>query len=394
MNSALYKNTLKTFLAPIQALLNDPSVSEIMINGPSQIYAERKGKLELTSHRFRDGDALMAAAKNIAQSVNRPLDELHPTLDARLPDGSRVHAVLPPLSRAGVSIAIRKFSRDTLTVKTLIESGSLSSESADFLCGAVNLGKNILVSGGTGSGKTSLLNVLTGMLQEGERILVLEDAAELQPQQPHVVSLETRVADRHGRGEVSIRDLFRSALRMRPDRIIIGEMRGAEALDVIQAMTSGHHGSMSTLHANGEYDALTRLETMALMANVGLPLKALREQVTSAIDLIVQVARLKDGSRRVVSISEVKGLTSEGAYEVMTLFRLNITGREGSRILAQLEAADTPPSFLAELHKFGFIPSETSPWSRGRSMRNHQTRPQDDMAVTRPCLQENSTFQR
>ena len=311
---------LVLFLAPVREYLEDDSVSEILINGHQQIYIERAGKLESIPARFVSDSALRAAAANIAKSVGRMLDEMHPRLDARLPDGSRVHAVIPPLSRVGTVIAIRKFKKDTLTIDKMLSYGSLNEKTRRLIRALVLLHKNVIVSGATSSGKTSVLNALSSFIPEGERVLVIEDATELQLQQRHVVPFETRKADKNGQGEVTIRDLIRSALRLRPDRIVIGEIRGGEALDLLQALNTGHAGSMSTIHANTPLDCLRRIETCALLSGIDIPLSALRAQVASAIDAVVHTARLSDGSRKVVSIAEVLPLENN-EYRVRELQR-------------------------------------------------------------------------
>ena len=311
---------LVLFLAPVREYLEDDSVSEILINGPQQVYVERRGKLEEVAAKFVSESALKAAAANIAKSVGRMLDEMHPRLDARLPDGSRVHAVIPPLSRVGTVIAIRKFKKDTLTIDKMQEYGSLDDRTRKLIRALVLLHKNIIVSGATSSGKTSVLNALSSFIPEGERVLVIEDATELQLQQTHVVPFETRKADKNGQGEVTIRDLIRSALRLRPDRIVIGEIRGGEALDLLQALNTGHAGSMSTIHANSPIDCLRRIETCALLSGIDIPLVALRAQVASAIDAVVHTARLSDGTRKIVSVAEVCPL-SQGDYQVRELVR-------------------------------------------------------------------------
>ena len=311
---------LVLFLSPVREYLEDDSVSEILINGPQQIYIERRGKLEEVAAKFVSESALKAAAANIAKSVGRLLDEMHPRLDARLPDGSRVHAVIPPLSRVGTVIAIRKFKKDTLTIDKMQEYGSLDDRTRKMIRALVLLHKNVIVSGATSSGKTSVLNALSSFIPEGERVLVIEDATELQLQQKHVVPFETRKADKNGQGEVTIRDLIRSALRLRPDRIVIGEIRGGEALDLLQALNTGHAGSMSTIHANSPIDCLSRIETCALLSGIDIPLVALRAQVASAIDAVVHTARLSDGSRKIVSVAEVCPL-AQGDYQVRELVR-------------------------------------------------------------------------
>jgi len=313
---------LYLFFAPVRAYLEDDEVSEVMINGPRQIYVERKGRLTAAPEKFSSEQALEAAVMNVARSVGRFFDKDNPRLDARLPDGSRVHAVMPPLCRTGTVVAIRKFSKEKLTIRQLIQFGSLSEGGARLLSLVVKLGKNLIVSGATSSGKTSVLNVLSSLIPEHERILVLEDSSELQLQQKHVVCFETRKPDEHGKGEVSIRDLVHSALRLRPDRLVVGEIRGGEALDLLQAMNTGHDGSMSTIHANSARDSLFRLETCAMLSGVELPLSALREQVASSIHVVIQTARLHDGSRKITAITEVLGLKDrEYQLQDILLFR-------------------------------------------------------------------------
>lgn len=323
----IYKKTLSYFLSPIKDYLEDPGVSEVMVNGPSEIYIERKGKIELTKARFPSDHFLEASVKNILQYVGKRLSDETQSYEARLPDGSRVHILMPPSSRERLCLTIRKFSKMVLDLKGLVGLGTLSEESKEFLELCVLLEKNILVSGGTGSGKTTLLNCLSGVIPEGQRVIVIEDSSELQLQQPHVLYLEVRPPDRHGKGAMTIRDLFRASLRMRPDRIVIGEVRGGEALDMIQAMTSGHSGSLTTAHANSPVDVLSRLETMAMMSNLEIPLFALRSQVASAIDVIVQISRLNDGSRKITHVSEVLGLDDKSAYRLSDLFLFEAAGK-------------------------------------------------------------------
>ena len=315
---------LVLFLAPVREYLENDEISEILINGPNQIYVESKGKLQLTGACFASEPSLRAAAANIAKSVGRLLDDANPRLDARLPDGSRVHAVIPPLSRCGTVIAIRKFKKDTLTIDKLLAFGSLSEDAVKLIQAMVTLHKNIIVSGGTSSGKTSVLNALSSFIGNDERVLVIEDASELQLQQRHVVCFETRKPDKNGKGEVTIRDLIHSALRLRPDRLVIGEIRGGEALDLLQALNTGHAGSMSTIHANTPLDCLYRLETCALLSGVEIPLTALRSQVSSAIDAVVHTARLGDGSRKLMAISEILPLQG-GEYRVNDLLTWRTT---------------------------------------------------------------------
>lgn len=333
---------LVLFLAPVREYLEDDSVSEVLINGPQQVYIERRGKLEEVPAKFVSESALKAAAANIAKSVGRMLDEMHPRLDARLPDGSRVHAVIPPLSRVGTVIAIRKFKKDTLTIDKMQEFGSLDDRTRKLIRALVLLHKNVIVSGATSSGKTSVLNALSSFIPEGERVLVIEDATELQLQQRHIVPFETRKADKNGQGEVTIRDLIRSALRLRPDRIVIGEIRGGEALDLLQALNTGHAGSMSTIHANSPIDCLSRIETCALLSGIDIPLVALRSQVASAIDAVVHTARLSDGSRKIVSVAEVEPL-AQGEYQVRDLVRWKTESiAPDGRVEGHFEAVNTP----------------------------------------------------
>ncbi|HET9955607.1 MAG TPA: ATPase, T2SS/T4P/T4SS family [Polyangiaceae bacterium] len=307
ISSPVFEQTLLEFFAPVLPFLQDPHVSEILINGPTRIYVERRGQLELTAAQFPNREALHAALNNLSQYVGRPLNTECPLLEARLPDGSRVQAILPPIAADGPHVAIRRFFKDTLTMSRLVEIGALSQVAATTLERCVAAQLNILVAGGTGSGKTSFLNALSGLIPDRERVVVIEDSREINFQKAHVVQLEARPADARGRGALGIRELFRATLRMRPDRVVIGEIRGGEALDIVQAMTSGHGGCMGTLHASYPKDALTRLETMALMSDIDLPLAALRLQIGSGVQLLVQLSRLADGSRKVTHLTEVVG---------------------------------------------------------------------------------------
>ncbi|MFA4943984.1 MAG: CpaF family protein [Lentisphaeria bacterium] len=344
---------LVLFFEPVRVYLEDDDVSEILINGPERIYIERKGKLELTPAKFVSEPALKAAATNVAKSVGRLLNDENPRLDARLPDGSRVHAVIPPLARCGTVIAIRKFKKEKLTIAKLLDFGSLSPAGAQLLDTIVKIHKNIMVSGATSSGKTSVLNVLSCFIQEQERILVLEDASELQLMQPHAVYFETRKPDKNGQGEVTIRDLLNSSLRLRPDRLVIGEIRGGEALDLLQALNTGHAGSMSTIHANSPIDCLFRIETCALLSGIDIPLAALRAQVASAIAVVVHTARLPDGTRKVTHISEVLGL-KDGNYQLRDLHLFKVEGHEADgRIRGRFAGTGAKPSFLAEAATLG-----------------------------------------
>jgi len=350
----VFEHTLLNFLAPIKPFLDDPSVSEVMINGPDQIFIERKGKLTLTDARFASRDALTAALRNLAQFVGRHVDEHRPILEARLPDGSRVEAVLPPAAPDGPHVAIRRFFRETLTVDRLVGFGSFSPEAADFLRSVIAVKENTIVAGGTGSGKTSLLNALTGFIPNDDRVVVIEDSKEVQPQQPHIVQLEARPPDVRGRGAVSIRDLFKATLRMRPDRIVVGEIRSGEALDLIQAMTSGHGGCLATVHATYPMDTLQRLETMCLMSDIALPLHALRAQIASGVDMIVQTSRLRDGSRCVTHISEVQGYDPEKGYRIEDVFIRRYHGDDAQgRVLSTFEATGFIPHCVETIHGHG-----------------------------------------
>jgi pilus assembly protein CpaF len=313
-------------LGPLEPLLADPSVSEIMVNSPSQVYIEREGRLMLTDIRFADDRHLLRVIDRVVSRVGRHIDEASPMCDARLPDGSRVNAVIPPLALNGPCMTIRKFSRKPLLAADLIARGAMSDGMVAFLQAAVDAELNILVSGGTGSGKTTFLNMLSTFIPTSERLITIEDAAELQLQQPHVLRLETRQANGEGQGAISCADLLRNSLRMRPDRIIVGEVRGSEAFSMLQAMNTGHEGSLTTIHANTCRDALSRLETMVLMAGMDLPHRAIREQISSAIDLIVQLERLPDGRRCVTQITELVGMESD-VFLLQDLFKYQLDGR-------------------------------------------------------------------
>jgi pilus assembly protein CpaF len=352
----IFKDVLDDMLGfgPIQPLLDDVNISEIMVNGPKKIYVEKKGQLIRTNVMFDDDAHVMRIIERIILPLGRRIDADSPTVDARLPDGSRVNAVIPPVALDGPSITIRKFLKDKLTTDQLVELGTLTQKMAEFLKACVVARLNIIISGGTGSGKTTLLNVLSTFIPDNERILTIEDAAELQLQQDHVLRLETKTANMDGTGQTTVRDLVRNSLRMRPDRIVIGECRGGEALDMLQAMNTGHDGSLTTLHANSPRDALSRLETMVLMAGVELPLKVIRQQVSSAVDLIVQQSRLKDGSRKITAITEVAGM--EGDIIVLTdIFKFEQTGvAEGGKILGDVKPTGIRPQFSPRLEAAGF----------------------------------------
>jgi pilus assembly protein CpaF len=340
-------------LGPIEPLMRDATVADILINGPKTIYVERRGKLELTPLQFRNDAHVLHVAQRIASSVGRSVDESSPLLDARLADGSRVNVVIPPLSIRGASISIRKFTRMTIGFANFIAGGSMSAQLARALEIAGRCRLNIIVSGGTGSGKTTLLNALSGMIDPQERIITIEDAVELQLQQAHVVQLETRPPNIEGKGKLDQRDLLRNALRMRPDRIIIGEVRGGEAFDMLQAMNTGHDGSMSTIHSNSARDALTRIENMILMASGNLPARAIRGQIVSAIDLVVHTERMRDGIRRVTEVTEVIGLEGE-VIVAADLFKFEYDGEnpDGS-LRGKHVATAAPPRFIQRLKYFG-----------------------------------------
>ncbi len=330
---------------PIQPLLNDDTVTEILVNGPQQVFVERRGKLEMTNIVFQNNDHVMRVIDRIVAPLGRRIDESSPYVDARLPDGSRVNVIIPPLCLNGPTISIRKFSRKPLTIDDLIRLGTITPEIATFLKACVEARLNIVVSGGTGTGKTTFLNVLSTFIPSDERIITVENAAELQLRQEHVVTLESRPPNIEGKGEVTIRDLVVNCLRMRPDRIIVGECRSGEALDMLQAMNTGHDGSMTTAHSNSARDTLSRFETMVLMAGMDLPLRAIREQVSSALDLIVHQDRMRDGSRKVVSITEVQGMEGD-VIVLQNIFEFEQTGIENGRIVGRMKPTGVRPKFI------------------------------------------------
>jgi pilus assembly protein CpaF len=341
---------------PLQPLLEDESVTEIMVNGPKSVYVERAGRIERAPVVFAGDDHLMRIIDKIVAEVGRRVDEASPMVDARLADGSRVNAIIPPLALCGPTLTIRKFSRRPYGLEDLVRFGTLSSQAAQFLAACVAGKLNILVAGGTGVGKTTLLNALSAYVPDGERIITIEDSAELQLQQRHVIPLESRPPNVEGKGEIRIRELVRNALRMRPDRLIVGEVRGAETLDMLQAMNTGHDGSLTTIHANSPRDALARLETLVLTAGIDLPLRAIREQVASAFDLVVQVSRLVDGTRRVTHVTEVMGLESEVVtlQDVFVAGRPNVAASAGD-LRGPLVATGLQPSFLSKLAANGVV---------------------------------------
>ncbi|HML39680.1 MAG TPA: CpaF family protein [Bellilinea sp.] len=352
----LFRDILDELLGfgPLQPLLEDPEISEIMVNGPKNIYIERKGKILRTNISFDDDNAVIRIIDKIILPLGRRIDVDSPTVDARLPDGSRVNAIIPPVSIDGPSITIRKFQKDKLSVNQLIDYGSMTQNMANFVKACVVSRLNIIISGGTGSGKTTLLNVLSSFIPDDERIVTIEDAAELKLQQEHIVRLETKPANSDGRSAVTIRDLVRNSLRMRPDRIIVGEVRGGEALDMLQAMNTGHDGSLTTLHANAPRDAISRLETMCLMSGMELPVKVIREQIASAIDMIIQQTRLRDGSRKITSITEIAGM--EGDTVVMTdVFKFQQTAVDtNGNVIGDLKPTGIRPLFTPRLEAAGF----------------------------------------
>ena len=338
---------------PLELLLADPSVSDILVNTCNQVYVERRGKLELTDVRFADEAHLMKIIDKIVSRVGRRIDESCPMVDARLPDGSRVNAIIPPLAIDGAIVSIRRFSADPLRLSDLIAYKSMTPGMGEILQGLGKAEVNILISGGTGSGKTTMLNVISGFISPEERIVTIEDAAELQLQQPHVVRLETRPANIEGNGEVTQRALVRNALRMRPDRIILGEVRGGEALDMLQAMNTGHEGSMATIHANTPRDALTRLENMISMAAASLPSKAMRQQISSAVGVVLQVSRLTDGKRKLVSLQEITGMEGD-VITMQEIFAFRQTGLgENGAVLGHFCATGIRPRFLDRLRNYG-----------------------------------------
>ena len=340
-------------LGPLEPLLADEEVTDIMVNGHNQIYVERRGKLELTDTAFRDNKHVMNIATRIVSQIGRRVDETSPLVDARLADGSRVNIIIPPLAIDGPSISIRKFSKKKITLDVMEAQNNLSTPMAKVLRIASRAQLNILISGGTGSGKTTLLNALSQMIDHGERIVTIEDAAELQLQQPHVVRLETRPANLEGHGAINMRDLVKNALRMRPDRIILGEVRGSEAVDMLQAMNTGHEGSMCTVHANRPREAITRLENMVGMAGINLPAKAVRTQIAAALDMIVQVSRMRDGVRRITNIMEVVGMEGD-IVTTQELFAFKYEGDDPSgRILGTYEYSNVRPHFMTKAEYFG-----------------------------------------
>jgi pilus assembly protein CpaF len=356
-SQANFKEVIARALGPVNDYLNDPGVSEVLINGPNQIFVERNGKLELTTAKFADEDTLQAAINSIAQSVGRRINKDEPRLDARLPiiegspaSGSRIAAVLPPISRQGTVISIRKFTASKISPAEYIKYGTITPDAWMFLDLCMFLGKNIIVSGGTGSGKTTLLGLLSARIPKAQRVLVIEDSSELQIEHEHIVRFETRQADQLGKGEVSIKDILKSALRLRPDRIIVGEVRSSEALELINAMNTGHKGSMGTVHANSPEDAIVRLEALAAGGDAKISEKALTSQVASAIEIIVQISRYSDGTRKIGAISEIRGIGPDGKYVVVPIFEIQkLVRRNDGKLEGSIEPTGNLPSFYQEI---------------------------------------------
>jgi pilus assembly protein CpaF len=351
----VFEETLLQFFEPIRPYLEDPAVSDIMINGPGQIFVEKRGLLHLTDAKFASVEALTSALRNAAQFVGKHVDEERPILEGRLPDGSRIEAVVPPAAPDGPAISIRRFFKETLTVQRLVDFGAMPPDAASALRSFVEAKLNIVIAGGTGSGKTSMLNALSSFIPSGERVVVIEDSREVQLQRDHVVHLEARPPDPKGRGAVTIRDLFKATLRLRPDRIVVGEIRSGEALDLVQAMTSGHGGCLTTVHATYPRDTLTRLETMCMMSDIEMPLVAMRLQIASGVNMLVQVSRLQDGSRKVTHISEVLGFDMAGsAYVIQDLYVRKYHGVQGDdRIESELVPTGVAPNCAHQLEEHG-----------------------------------------
>jgi len=337
-------------LGPLEPFLADPTITEVMVNGRADVYIERSGKILKTNASFESDEHLMRIIERIVAPLGRRIDESSPMVDARLPDGSRVNAVIPPVSLVGPTLTIRKFSEDPLTVEQLIQFGTVSAEAMGLLEAAVKARVNVLISGGTGAGKTTFLNVLSGFIPDDERIVTIENAAELQLRQEHVVTLECRPPNIEGKGEITIQDLVINSLRMRPDRIIVGECRGPEAFDMLQAMNTGHEGSMTTIHANNARDALGRLENMILMAGMDLPHRAIREQIAAALDMNIQLERLRDGSRKVVTIAEIQGMEGD-VITTSDIFKFQRAGFENGRVIGKLRPTGLRPRFMSKIER-------------------------------------------
>lgn len=378
--ASVFDSVLRGALSPVAVFLNDESVTEIAINGPSEVFIEKKGRLQRTEARFGSADQLLSALRVIAQYVGRPFDEMHPILEARMPDGSRVEALLPPVAPDGPAVSIRRFSKERLSLEKLLNFGTLTKDAVETLKVLIECKQNIVIAGGTGSGKTSMLNALSALIPEGERVIVIEDARELQLQREHVVQLESRPPDARGKGAITIRDLFKASLRMRPDRIVLGEIRGGEALDLVQAMTSGHGGCLATVHATYPIDTLGRLETLALMGGVELPLTALRAQLASGVDIIVQTARMRDGRRRVTHITEVTGVDPAHGYRIADLFAARpLRPRSDGTVALELLPTGAMPACTDVIRAHGLMLPESIRSAAQRLMANkepaHERRP-------------------
>ena len=352
----VFEQSIAIFLQPIRKFLDDENISEIMINGPKDIWIEKGGRIIKTDCEFEDETTLQAAIRNIAQSVGREINAAHPALDARLPDGSRIHAVIPPAARNGTTISIRKFAKASdISIKKLVEIGTISADAAKFLAICVHMGKNLIVSGGTGSGKTTILNILGSFIPRGQRIIIIEDSSELKIQTPHVVYFETKAPDEDGAGALTVRDLVKSSMRLRPDRVVVGEVRSGEALDLITVMNTGHDGTMGTVHANTPKDALIRLETLSTMGDTTIPIEALRQQIASSIHLVVQVKRFPDGSRKISSISEVTGVGKDGVYQEQDIFHFIQRGNTKQGVtLGEMLPTGYIPTFMHEIEVNGY----------------------------------------
>jgi pilus assembly protein CpaF len=371
----VFNATLLGFFDPVRPYLDDPSVTEVMINGPGKIYIERKGKLFKVPETFPNVKSLYAALRNTAQYVGKFVDEERPILEGRLPDGSRVAAVLPPAGNGGPYVAIRRFFGEKLTMKKLLEFGSITEDAAEMVRVLVECKQNVVIAGGTSSGKTSLLNSVSELIPEDERVIVIEDSKELALLRDHVVTLEGRPADAKGRGEVTIRQLFKTTLRMRPDRIVIGELRGGEALDLVQAMTSGHGGCLTTLHATYPRDVLTRLETMAMMADIEMPLAALRAQIASAVDIVIQATRYRDGTRKITHISEIVGFdVAKNFYTVQDLFLRKVKGVDkDGRVISKLSPTGIMPDCMETILAAGMdVPASVHEAAWRRQQKQQQ----------------------
>ncbi|HYO66363.1 MAG TPA: CpaF family protein, partial [Archangium sp.] len=357
---SMYSESLRAFLKPVLPYLDDPSVSEIMINGPTDVWIERKGKVSRTDATFTE-EGLIGAARNMAQFVGRLLNDERPRLDARLPDGSRIHVVIPPIARKGTTISIRKFFKDKLTIESLIKFKSMTPQMARLIDAGIHTKLNMLVSGGTGSGKTTLLNIVSSLIPDEERILTIEDSAELQLNQSHLVPFESRPPDTFGKGGVDMGDLLNSALRLRPDRIVVGEVRGGEAFYLVQAMNTGHGGSLATTHANTPTDTLRRIESLCLMSGIDLPMVAIRAQVASAINFVICCERLHDGSRKTIALSEVLPLNEKGDYRTQDIFVFTpVTKDEDGHVLGYHAPTGIIPTFVAKARAYGFTDLDDS----------------------------------